>query len=431
MSAENLTDISHLLHRCVQMFGLPISVMRDLSRNIGLAIDAELSTVTDFVCHYHFLENVGVRLCEGPLKILTKRLRKLRIKPALKSLRRSLVFRSKINEPLSEIEIREFLEAPQKMLSLDAVQLRRYLSYLLLRWLDDYGADLKGEYFPFDLPSLAFFRRCVKLYALLERLVNSRKLKPCQFQTVQTIMDKLAPVREDQELVAAAVRVEKAEKLFTELRTVLRFNANHSSSKPLLRQNSPSTTIQSALQIESQLDAFRADLKYVRMENNDVDLSTDAKVVFNYLEKYRNKLFGHAISIEERAEPILVPRTNNVAEHCFGHTKQQLRRKLGMKKLTRYVNVMRPEELLIGNLKNPYYLENIYGGSFENMASVFAKHWEEGKNIRQQRNQKLSTRPMPLSKKKLRDENLLSLIETGMDVLIDFTLRPPLAAQVI
>jgi len=426
MSAENLADISELLRRCVKMFGQPISVMRDLSRNIGLAIQAELPDVIDFVCHYHFLENVGKRLCENPLNTLTKLFRKLKIRLALTSMRRKLVEGSKKRTPLSEKQILEFLETPEQVLDLDAVQLRRYLSYLLLRWLDDYGADMKGEYFPFDLATLTLHRRCVKLYTLIKGLLNNHELKPSQFRTVQTMMEKLAPVRKDQELVAAVSRLEKAEKLFNRLRSVLRFNI--SNKKPLLRQTAPHSTLQSALLIESQLDAFRSELECIVNEHTDTDECADAKVVLHYLDKYRNQLFGHAISVEGRTEPILVPRTNNVSEHCFAHAKQQLRRKLGFKKLTRYVQAMRPEELLVGNLKSQPYIDTLYGGTLDNMAAVFAKHWQEGNNIRRQRLQRLSSHPMPLSKKQLRDENLLSRIETGMNVLIGAALRSRPAA---
>jgi hypothetical protein len=53
----------------------------------------------------------------------------------------------------------ELLSHPERVKGLDLVALRRMVAYLLLRWLDDFGADLCGECFPFDLPSLAFYRR--------------------------------------------------------------------------------------------------------------------------------------------------------------------------------------------------------------------------------------------------------------------------------
>ena len=429
MPTENKEDIAGLIRRCVKLFGRPISVMRDLSESIDSAVKAELSdeAVASLLCHYHFLENVGTRLCEKLHGSLTKRLRKLKLRPALRSVRRELVKGSKTGSRLSEQQIVEVLEDPKKMLALDAVGLRRYLAYLLLRWLDDYGTDLKGEYFPFDLPSLTFCRRCVKLYKVLGDLLGNYKLKAHQFQTFQTIQGKLAVVREDEKLVTVATRLEKAETLFNELRAALRFDSP--GKKPILRQHPPCSTLKVALQIEARLKAFRSKQERIVADHVDADRRDDAQVVLGYLDKYGEALFGHAIFIEGRTEPILVARTNNVPEHCFAHAKQRLRRKLGLKKLTRCVQAMRPEVLLVANLKSQSYLDALYGGSLENMASVFAKHWREAKNTRQQRRTEISTRPMPLSKKKLRDEEFLPQIGIAMNMLIGLTIGSRRAAQ--
>jgi hypothetical protein len=91
---------------------------------------------------------------------------------------------------------------------------------------------------------------------------------------------------------------------------------------------------------------------------------------------------------------------------------------LGLKKLTRCVQAMRPEVLLVNNLESQPYLNALYGGNLENMASVFARNWRDGKNLRQRRRTEHSKRPMPLSKRKLRDEHFLPQIGIAMNMLI-------------
>jgi len=54
---------------------------------------------------------------------------------------------------------------------------------------------------------------------------------------------------------------------------------------------------------------------------------------------------GHVIHLEGREQPFVVSRTNNLAEHRFGTTKRGVRRKIGVNKLTGYVQAMRAEEL--------------------------------------------------------------------------------------
>ena len=192
----------------------------------------------DLICQYHFLENVGNQLCEKPHAQLTNALRRLKIRPALSSLRKDLVRWSRKGNPLSASQIDHLLAHPEQIAELDAVALRRFVAYVLLRWVEDFGADLRGEYFPFDLPSLAFYRRGLRLGEWVSELLATENFPEREFPTLQTIARHLASLREDPQVVAAAQRLEKAAALFEELRQILRL-----SSQPherLLRGDDPS-----------------------------------------------------------------------------------------------------------------------------------------------------------------------------------------------
>ena len=95
MSTENVKDIECLLSKCKELFGVPLATMRDLSNTIDTARDKLFCEVPDLICQYHFLENVGKALFKETHQQLTNLLRKLKIKPGLKSLRHTLVKWSK------------------------------------------------------------------------------------------------------------------------------------------------------------------------------------------------------------------------------------------------------------------------------------------------------------------------------------------------
>ena len=98
-------------------------------------------------------------------------MRRLKVRPALTSLRKELVRWNNKTTALSRSEIEQLLLHPQEIAKFDPAALRRVVAYVLLRWLDDYTADLRGEYFPFDLPNLAFYRRGIQLGQLVGELV--------------------------------------------------------------------------------------------------------------------------------------------------------------------------------------------------------------------------------------------------------------------
>jgi len=269
---------------------------------------------------------------------------KHKIRASLRSLRQDLVKYSNTGPAISEEDISKYLDNPNEMLDLDHVQLRRYLAYILLRWLADYTAGFNGEHFPFELPGLVFYRRCIKLYDRLGQVLNACKLRPHELQTLQTVMKKLAPVREDAKLVNLVQRLEKAENIFTALRKALRFE--NPGKKPLSRRHDMAMTIKPALKLEGRLKAFRARLQKTIETGRDPDRITDSKTVIRYLDKYWDQAFRTRYLRGRRKDPILAMRTNYVAEHKFGDSKAGTAAKSGDKKTGQIYSGDEAEECL-------------------------------------------------------------------------------------
>lgn len=409
MSTENAVEIGQLLNRCVETIGPPLAVMRDLSQTIQRAKEAVIPEVPDLICHYHFLKNVGTALCEKPHAKLTQAVRRSKTRPALATLRQEMVRWSRRGAShFSPQRMEELLSHPERAAGLDVVTLRRMVAYLLLRWLDDYGSDLRGEYFPFDLPSLAFYRRSHRLGEWLKTLLAAKNF-PCQdFSTLATMSRHLSALEEDTEAVAAAERLEQAGALFEELREVLRLS---SSPDHLLRSRGPTETRAEVESIPERLKQWRETLRARMSHQNDAERRRDQKVVLDYLESYEHQLVGHVIPREGHSDPLVVSRTNNLLEHRFGSTKRDLRRKIGTKKLTRYMQAMRPEVLLMPNLDDATYVDLVFGGNLANLASAFSEHWLLAQAVRHERHQAKTGHPLPTTKNQLRRPTLLETVE--------------------
>ncbi len=416
MATEDITQIQGLLRCCVEWFGQPLALVRDLSAQIEAAHQQVMPDIPDLICHYHFLANVGTKLCEKHHTKLIACLRRLKIRPALCSLRRDLVRYAKQKGSLTPAQIEKLLTAPEQATNLDPAQKRRALAYLLLCWLEDYGADLQGQYFPFDLPSLALYRRYRTVHSWLVQTMAAIDSPNQAYPTLETIRHRLATVVEDKELVAAAERLEKAATLFNELRNVIRLGSN--GHHPLLHQRPVADGPVMARKREEHLQKWIDQLNQRRASESDADRATDCTIVLGYLQKYDRKLTGHVIVLNDRPEPFVVQRTNNISEHRFGKTKQGLRRKLGTKNLARYVQAMRPEELLVANLHDPDYLQIVCGGSLENLASSFAQNWQAGQTIRSQRRTKTTNHPIPARRKSLREDGFLPKLKQAVATVV-------------
>ena len=405
MTTENTPEISKLMRRCVEHFGAPLAVVRDLSGNIEKAKREAIPEARDLICHYHFLENVGEKLCAKSHAKLTAEIRRLRVRPALRSLRVDLVRWSRKGPRLSRTQIEHLLSHPQDVAPLEGTALRRFVAYLLLRWLDDYTADLRGEYFPFDLPSLAFYRRGRQLGQMLEQLVACPNFPRQQLSTFHTMARHLAALREDPAVVAAAARLEKAASLFEQLRRVLRLSSR--PGQPLLRGRGPSEGRPVAEHLEQRLKKWREGLQRRHEREPDEHRRADQATVLKYLQKYEAQLIGHVIPLAGKREPLVARRTNNPAEHRFGSTKRRVRRKVGTKKLTRQVRAMRPEAFLVSNLGDREYVNLVLAGSPDHLPAMMAKHWPLAQAIRKDRLGATTDHPMPTTKKQIRNPRLL------------------------
>jgi hypothetical protein len=408
MASENQVEISNLMRRCLDRFGEPLAVMRDLSPNIQQAKREAIPQARDLICHYHFLENVGEKLCEQPHAKLTNVLRRLKVRPALGSLRKDLVRWSRKGVALSKSQIDQLLSHPEEIVGFDLVTLRRFVAYVLLRWLDDYTADLQGEYFPFDLPSLAFYRRALQLGKMVSELVAAPNFPSKEFSTLNTIARHLASLREDPEAVAAAERLEKASALFEELRKELRLSSL--PGEPLLRGRGPTESRETVEQTQNGLEAWRDRLRQRQEQEPDGHKRADQAIVLKYLQKYEHELVGHVIE-RKGHEPLVVQRTNNPVEHRFSATKRGVRQKVGAKKLTRQVQALRAEALLVWNLDDPDYVNLVLNGSQANLSSAIAKNWHLAQTIRQQRLAPATNHPLPTTKKQIRNSKVLDNIK--------------------
>jgi len=284
--------------------------------------------------------------------------------------------------------------------------LRKHLTYFILRWLDDYSSELKGEYFPFDQPHLAYYRRCVKIYDLFSQLIERfTSLKVKEKQTLQNVIRILEPCKTDEILVSSAQRLEKEVKIFEELREVLRFSSP--GKKSILRQHPPVSTKKDVSKIQGRLITFNEKLK-VRSIDNDHDIGNSLKIVINYLEKYADKLVGHLITLPG-GDKILLERTNNISEQNFSKAKIGWRRKLGTKQLKRQLQAARHEEFLCVNLNLQKYIDVVYDGSLDNMPNYFAKYCNQALEIRKLREKPEDKKSMPVSKNLLRQPGMLNV----------------------
>lgn len=417
MRAETEAQIQKLLESCGRSYGEPVASVSDLSPQIAEALGRVWPESPHLLCQYHFLRRVGEKLFDTLHRKLTKRLRRCKIAASQRQMRKDLIRASKEKPPIDPQQLEQYLTrsgaAPDRA---DTAHMRRYVAYALLLRVRDYGTDLEGKHYPFDLPSLTFYDRCKRMHETLQEMFDAAEIDPRQVKTIGTMLRHLSPVSTDQDLIEAARRLRAARKLFERLRAILRLDSFEADQLPAGGDSLP----KQEESVQRELEAYRRELREIVDSGEDTARCRPAATILRYLDSYWSKLVGHYFTIQtpQGERTIKVARTNNVAEMLFGEQKRHLRRRMGTANLKRAVAAARPERLLVSNLDRELYVNLLLDGSVENLVSHFPSCDEEAKKIRQRRGNQRADKAIALTARDIRDEDFLAKVTEGAERLI-------------
>jgi len=343
IATERWDTIQPVVEETVDLFGLPIATVRDLSKACAKAVKPlrELG-VPDLICHFHFVADIGGDLLAQPHH-------------HLKSLLNSSGVTKTLRELLGFLQNGDVIPEDPSQADLAAT----------VFWvLHGHGRTPR---FPYGLAHLEYVER-------IQSAIEQARVwvAPPFSKTVRHGFEKLDLIARSLELVGDLTKtvdeLRKRAKLFDELRRVLRMeDPSHLCREPQL----PEVEVLSRTQIQTELDLFESDLRRQAPKRQLYDRSP-TWVVLDHLSRYRDRLFGHPVIRDETGSPIfVVSRTNNILETGFAANKQHLRRRTGRRHLGHDIEAMPPQAVLVENLRDPTYVR-IVCGSLENLPPAFA-----------------------------------------------------------
>jgi hypothetical protein len=387
--------------RIKEQYGDPRALVHDMGKGIIAAVTKVFPEMPDFICHFHFLRDVGKDLLLDEYTALQKRLRKLKVRSLLRQ--RAKYLEHKINPASQTIdEVMASIESSvwQTTSSEDIPLLT---TYALIQWVFDYPHQSHGYGFPFDRPYLDFYRRLQIVHRLLKEIIDvhlsgtAKDNKPF-FQVYTTFKEAV----EDKRLNGLAASLEQKARVFDKLRMAMRIALPE--GKNGINDNGDDVNMKS---IEEKVTTFR---KWLVCDGRRK--ATYAKMIAQ-LDRYWNKLFTDPLSIltPEGIRYIQPQRTNNILERFFRGVKRRGRKKSGMASMSKFLKTALADTPLVQNLKNSEYLETVLNGCSD-LAERFSqidahlvqKEMAEAKNS--------GEKILPSIKKMIRDSDLTTKIST-------------------
>ena len=409
LPAEDEKHIVPFLQRMKKTFGIPVALVHDMGRGILNAVAKVFPEVPDFICHFHFLRDIGKDLLGDQYDIIRKRLSKHQISSKLRY--RAKQLKQAIDQSPEWIDLLEAGIEENPLATASLASLADLNIYTLILWTLEGKSEGHGYGFPFDRPHLTFAKRIHQLHTHIALLIKSQRHRQSQDNKPYIKIHKdLQKIIKDKVLWNAVEELEKRVLVFEKLRKAMRIA--HPSGRYGLNDEGGKIDIRT---IEYRVKKFRTWLT----SRKDYPQNHDAQKMIAQIDRYWKKLFADPVTVQTAsgAMKIQPQRTNNILEQFFRDLKRGNRRKTGNKSCRRMLRTMLAETPLVKNLQNPDYMKILLTEK-TSLAEVFAEI--EIDTLREEfRKAKLSPDKIPLKIKRLiampdYPEKLVKMVENAV-----------------
>jgi hypothetical protein len=374
-STERAEFILPGIQRVAASFGPPCAIMRDLGRAMTEAADEFVRSLKKpipvLACHFHFLSDVGEGLLQDGYHQLRDLFRNAKLLPQLRAFVRQQGRNLGESIGPGRDALALWLGEPNRIHPIPDGAGGTTIVRSLAQWVLDYHADGAGLGFPFDLPWLDLYGRCLQLSAALDTFLRQPPADTKVCKSLEKLRRILRPVKCDvPPFASVGVSLCKRSDLFNQLRSTLQLE-----DKRVPAGVDPQHAVRKLNDIQSAIAKLTASLRKQRPERGPAkDARQAIDLILSHLDRHGPHLWGHAIALPKRAggDVRLVERTNNDLESLFHTIKHGERRRSGRKFLTHDFEVLPPAATLAANLTHPDYVR-IVCGSLDGLAAAFAE----------------------------------------------------------
>jgi len=362
LPSENSKDIVPFLEDIKQLFGEPLAVIHDMSQGIIKAVGIAFKGTLDFICHFHFLRDIGKDLLEPEYDNIRKRLKKHGITSKMNYRMRQ--FKQAVEENMQLVDLlnNNELTCCENLLQNIPV----FSAYSLMRWAFEGQKKGNGYGFPFDRPHFEFAKRLKEIHADINELRTIKLLRDHKYNKAlhKTFFD-LSDVINDKSLWKSVDKIEAEIEIFEKLRDAMRIAPK--TGKKGLNSEGTSANIKT---IEQGVKKFRKEI----IGTKGYSENKQHQQMVKQLDKYWEKLFADPIEVKTgNGKKIIQPqRTNNYAEQSFRDLKRGYRKKTGNGSLGKKLRTMLANTPLAKNLHNPEYMKILLNGHLS-LEDLFAE----------------------------------------------------------
>ncbi len=352
--SEKAEQLIPFLEELKRRYGVPLAAVHDMGPGILAAIRVVFGDLRDFICHFHFLRDLGKDLLEADYEAIRQRLRQ-------HGLTDKLLYQARRLKNLLDPQP-GWVENLCRSVQSDCLPnegLERFpllCAYSLIQWALAGKAHGEGYGFPFDRPQVEFAKRLLVLAQKLEQ-IKDRHLRGqwADNKPLFKLSCALRKISADAGLQRLLETIDRKIEVFDRLRRAMRI-AEVGGRAGLNSGNRPVAMGP----IQKAVEQFRREIT----SRPDYAATAHWQALVAQIDKYKDKLFADPIAVSTPTGPLRIQpqRTNNLMERFFRDFRRSARRRTGHNSISRFLQSMIADTPLVRNLENPRYLEILLHG---------------------------------------------------------------------
>jgi hypothetical protein len=354
ISSENAEQIVPFLQQVKRDYGMPLAVVSDMAKGILNAAAAVFPSVPHYICHFHFLRDIGKDLLSKENDVIRNRLRSHGVQSFLR--RHALNLKPLVeSDPAGVDALRaRLVDNSSSAMCLEATP--ALIVYVLIHWALEGKNEGDGYGFPFDRPCLSFYQRLCAIHDVLDALRYKCENAPHQHRRLMGVLWKhIGEAINDPLLKKAAHRMQEKTVVFDRLRQAMRI------ALPVESHGLNDEGEKEVSTIRHRVSRFQKALSDTLRSKPDPDY----RAMHDQIKLYWEMLFADPIvkTTQGGSVTIYPQRTNNLLERFFRSVRRSHRKRNGANTMTKTLKAILTDTPLISNLSDETYRKILLNGA--------------------------------------------------------------------
>ena len=329
---ENKKYVKAFLQALNSLYGTPIVVVRDMSKQIREAVTEVFPEAPQQICHYHFVNNLGKRIFKEKYAAFRKSIVEMRILSQLK----------KMKEHICAMPC---LASENVLVIAERKWIALAIEHLLI-------SRERSSNYPFVLPYLEIMNRILEIKNLNRRILEwntSHNLDICEITEFSKKLDALTI---NTIVNTKYVNIKKIWSWFEKVRTTLKVGRH-------LSQNGSEAAPTKAQKMKEDMETTLTDIDK-EGEASGGELLQAARQITKNCRKHANELFAEVK--DNSGNVVEIMRDNNIEERSHRWSRMHIRRRTGRTRTTNEMAQYGALTAIFSNLENETYVKEILSG---------------------------------------------------------------------